>query len=302
MRPVEGVFAAAIAPRRATGHEIDMALMFETIDFLCSKKVNGIALFGATGEYIHFGLEERIRVAQLAVKRSRVPLIVNVSHSNLDGAVMLAEEAAASGAAALLLMPPHFFRYSQLEVREYFLEFAKALAADIPIYLYNVPFFTNELTPETACQLLGTGKFAGIKDSSGSEEYFAALMRQKAMTPFIRVILGNDSLFTKGRSNGADGVISGVCCGLPELMLSLDRAIAESNDAKRDRLQSRLAEYIGWLDRFPVPIGVRETVALRGLKIGPQAIPFSPATARAMDEFREWFKAWLPGLLRETAF
>jgi len=302
MRLVEGIFAAAIAPRRSTGHEIDLALLFEVIDFLCAKKVEGIALFGATGEYIHFGLEERVRVAQLAVKRSRAPLLVNASHSNLDGAVMLAEEAAAAGAAGVLLMPPHFFRYSQLEVREYFLEFSKAVRADIPIYLYNVPFFTSEIAPETACQLLGTGKFAGIKDSSGREDYFAALMRQKEMTPFIRVILGNDSLFTRGRSGGADGVISGVCCGLPELMLALNRAIVESNEARRDLLQARLVEYIGWLDRFPVPIGVRETVALRGLKVGPQALPFSPDTARTMGEFREWFKAWLPELLRETSF
>ncbi len=302
MKPVEGVFAAAIAPRRATGHEIDLALIFEVIDFLCSKKVNGIALFGATGEYIHFGLEERVRVAQLAVKRSRVPLIVNVSHSNLDGAVMLADEAAYCGAAGVLLMPPHFFRYTQVEVREFYLEFAKALRADIPVYIYNVPFFTTELQPETACQLLGTGKFAGIKDSSGNKDLLAALLHQKELTPFVRIILGNDSIFTYGRSAGADGVISGVCCGLPELMLGLNRAIAAKDDAKRDQLQHRLSEYIDWLDRFPVPIGVRETVAMRGLKIGPQAIPFSPATARAMDEFREWFKAWLPGLLRETAF
>ena len=302
MNPIEGIFAAVIAPRRSTGHEIDLALLFEVIDFLCANKVGGIALFGATGEYIHFGLEERIRVARLTVKRSRVPLIVNVSHSNLDGAVMLANEAASAGAAGLLLMPPHFFHYPQLEVREFFLEFAKTVQAEIPIYLYNVPFFTSEIAPETACQLLGTGKFAGIKDSSGREDYFAALMRQKEVSPFIRVILGNDSLFTHGLSNGADGVISGVCCGLPELMLALNRAILESNTEMRDRLQTRLVEYIGWLDRFPVPIGVRETVAMRGLKVGPRAVPFSPAAARTMGEFREWFQAWLPGLLLETNF
>ena len=300
MNPIEGVFAAAIAPRRSTGHEIDLALLFEVIDFLCAKKVGGIALFGATGEYVHFGLEERVRVAQLVVKRSRVPLIVNVSHSNLDGAVMLAEEAASAGAAGLLLMPPHFFRYSQLEVREYFLEFAKTLQADIPIYLYNVPFFTSEIEPETACQLLGTGKFAGIKESSGREDYFAALMRQKKQTPFIRVILGNDMLFTQGRSNGADGAISGVCCGLPELMLALNRAIVESNKSKIDQLQARLIEYIRWLNRFPVPIGIRETVAMRGMKVGPQAIPFSPAAVKTMGRFREWFQGWLPQILLET--
>ena len=302
MKLVEGVFAAAISPRRSTGHEIDLSLMFEVIDFLCVKKVGGIALFGATGEYIHFGLEERVRVAQLAVKRSRVPLLVNVSHSNLEGAVMLAEEAASAGAAGVLLMPPHFFRYSQPEVREYFLEFAKTLQAEIPIYLYNVPLFTNELAPETACQLLGTGEFAGIKDSSGREDYFDALMRQKQMTSFIRVILGNDSLFTRGLTKGADGVISGVCCGLPELMLALNRAIVESNEAKRGQLQARLTEYIRWLDRFPVPIGVRETVAMRGMNVGPRAIPFSPAAAKTMDEFREWFQGWLPELLLETKF
>ena len=69
---------------------------------------------------------------------------------------------------------------------------------------------------------------------------------------------------------------------------------------KRDRLQARLSEFIAWLDRMPTPVGVREAVALRKLKIGPNAVPPGEAGRRALEEFRNWFREWLPQVLREA--
>jgi hypothetical protein len=42
-------------------------------------------------------------------------------------------------------------------------------------------------------------------------------------------------------------------------------------------------------------------VNLRGLKAGPHALPPSGETERQLGEFREWFRAWLPEVLKETA-
>ena len=302
MKPAEigGVFVAAIAPRRASGHEIDVGQALEVVDFLCKSGVAGIALLGSTGEFIHFDIGDRQRLVSLAVKRSRVPVLANVAHSTLDGAVKLAQDAADSGAAGVLLMPPYYFHYGQEMLREFYLQFARELNGRVPVFLYNIPFFTDEIACETACELLATGQFAGIKDSSGRGEYLRGLLAQRAKTPFT-LMIGNDVIFTEGRSSGADGVVSGVACALPELMLGLDRAIANGDAGKRDCLQSRLSEFIGWLDRMPTPVGVREAAGLRGLKIGPGAVPAGEAGRRAVEEFHTWFKEWLPQVLREAA-
>ena len=297
--PLAGVLVAAITPRRPSGHEIDLGGALEVIDYLCASGIHGIALLGSTGEFVHFDFEDRIRLAALAVRRSRVPVLVNISHSTLDGSLKLAREAASAGVAGLLLMPPYYFRYDQAAVKHYLLRFATELGARSPIYLYNIPFFTSEVAPQTACELLGTGLFAGIKDSSGKLDYFNALKTQRERTPFT-LLIGNDVVFTQGRSAGADGVVSGVACALPELMLELDRAIAASQADKVARLQGRLQEFIERIDRLPAPIGVREAAALRGIKIGPHAIPLSDEGTKVIEEFRSWFKDWLPELKKEA--
>jgi 4-hydroxy-tetrahydrodipicolinate synthase len=289
-----GVNVAAITPRRE-GPEIDFGAAFELLDFLAATGVDAIALLGSTGEFPHFSLDERARLVKLAVKRSRVPVIAGIAHSTLDGAVSLARDAADAGATALLLMPPYFFRYSQSEVRDFYLCFAEQAGDTAPVLLYNIPQFTTEIEPETAAGLLATGAFAGIKDSSGRWSGFMQLKEARRSNPFT-LLAGNDQIYTPARLAGADGVVSGCACAIPELLVAIDRAIAAGDAARAWRLDARLHEFIARADRFPAPIAVREAAAERGVKAGPHALP---GAARALAVFREWFQGWLPDVLKE---
>ncbi len=300
MPAIEGVNVVMVGPRRPSGHEVDLAATLELIDFHNSTGVKGIAVLGTTAEFVHLDFEERTKLIPLAVKRSRIPVIAGVTHSTLDGSILLGQSAAAAGATALLVMPPYFFRYQQEEIREFYLRFADAIDGAAPIFLYNIPFFTNEIACDTAIDLMSTGRFAGIKDSSGRWEYYTRLRDLRASKPFT-LLIGNDAIFTRARTDGANGVISGVACGVPELMVGLDRAISAKNTAKVAQLEARLQEYIKWLNEFPTPLGVKETTAMRGLKVGPNAVALGPARQRKLEEFREWFKGWLPQVQKEVA-
>jgi 4-hydroxy-tetrahydrodipicolinate synthase len=300
MPAIEGVNVVMVGPRRPSGHEVDLAATLELIDFHNSTGVKGMAVLGTTAEFVHLDFEERTKLIPLAVKRSRIPVIAGVTHSTLDGSILLGRSAAAAGAAALLVMPPYFFRYEQEEIREFYLRFADAIDGAAPIFLYNIPFFTNEIACDTAIDLMSTGRFAGIKDSSGRWEYYTRLRDLRASKPFT-LLIGNDAIFTRARTDGANGVISGVACGVPELMVGLDRAIGAKDAAKVARLEARLQEYIKWLNEFPTPLGVKETTAMRGLKVGPNAVALGPARQRKLEEFREWFKGWLPQVQKEVA-
>ncbi len=297
MATIGGVNVAAITPRRE-GPEIDLSAAFELLDFLSGTGISGIALLGSTGEFTHFSIEERSRLVKLGVKRSRVPVIAGVSHSTTDGTILLGREAIEAGAAALLVMPPQFFRYSQAEVRDFYLRFADQAGNGAPLLLYNIPQFTTGIDPDTAIELLATGAYAGIKDSSGSWANFTRLNAARQQSPFI-LLAGNDVMFTPARMAGADGVISGLASAVPELLVALDRAIM---CGKRDialRLDARLHEFIREVDRFAAPVGVREAAAVRGIKPGPHAIAPGPEQARALAEYREWFKGWLPDVIKE---
>jgi 4-hydroxy-tetrahydrodipicolinate synthase len=297
---MHGVHAALVTPRRADGLEIDFGAALDLVDFACRSGCDGIVLSGATGEFIHFDIAERLKLMRLAIKRSRVPVTVNVSHSSLEGALVLAREALSQGAATLLLMPPYFFPYGQPEIQEFYLRFARAAGSRIPILLYNIPAFTSPIHFDTLTHLLATGLYAGVKDSSGNLDDFRGMKTLQAQSPFT-LLTGNDKIFTVARQEGSDGIISGVASALPELLVGLEKAISGGAAQKRDRLEARLQEFIVWIERFPFPFGIKEAVNLRGLKTGPHALPPSTETERTLGEFREWFRGWLPEALKETA-
>jgi dihydrodipicolinate synthase/N-acetylneuraminate lyase len=294
---IAGVYAAAVTPHRLEGHEADYGAMLELVDYLAQGGVNGICLLGATGEFLHIKPAERIRLVHLAVKRSRVPILAGVSHSTLDGAVELAEEAVGSGVQGLLLMPPYFYRYGEQEITEFYLRFAEQMEPGVPILLYNIPQFSNGVPIDCARTLLASGRFAGIKDSSGDRSYLQSLLALKAEKDFV-LMVGNDNLLVEGVRASADGVVSGVACALPELISHL-YADVKAGDAEATKCrQKQLSEFIGWIDRFPTPVGIKIATALRGRKVGPPSVPLAPYNLELLKEFESWLLAWMPGTFR----
>jgi dihydrodipicolinate synthase/N-acetylneuraminate lyase len=290
-QPLSGVIAAAVTPHNR-GTEPDIGATLELIDFLCAAGVEGIALLGSTGEFVNLSFDDRVRLVYLAVKRSRVPVLAGVSHSTLDGALALGGEASAAGAAGLLLMPPFFFRYQQPEISEFYLRFAGAMSRGAPIYLYNIPAFTSAIAAPTAVQLLSTGLFAGIKDSSGDWDNFQTLSASKLDHP-CTILVGHDAIFARARKAGADGVVSGVACAVPELLLALDQAVAQGDEAETARLDGRLHEFLERIERFPTPVAIKAALETRGIKTGPPPVPLAPATQAALEEFQAWFRGWV---------
>src|SRR5262249_53002536 len=113
-------------------------------------------------------------------------------------------------------------------------------------------------------------------------------------------LVGDDRFFVRGRRNGADGVISGVACAAPELILGIDESIRCGRSDQTERLSVRLDEFLRWIGEFPTPVIVRESVALRGLKTGGMAVPLGAERLRRLDEFREWFPGWLREVQQEV--
>ena len=176
--------------------------------------------------------------------------------------------------------------------------FAREAAIRIPILLYNIPQFSNRIEGATAESLIRDGIVHGVKDSSGEWPFLEHLIGLRKEQP-MAVMVGSDGLFAGARSKGASGVVSGIASALPELLLAIERAVSGNMNQTIDRLQNRLLEFIGWIDRLAVPVGIKEAATLRGLKLGPHAIPPSAEQRLVLDSFREWFTGWLPAVLNE---
>jgi 4-hydroxy-tetrahydrodipicolinate synthase len=301
MMQMRGTYAAAVTPRGEQG-DIDFGAVFEILDYLGAAGVHGIVLFSAAGEYPSLDVQERSRLVYLAVKRSRVPILVGVGSASLDDSIALAREARDAGAAALLLPPPFFFRYQQDDLHEFYTAFAAQVGAGIPVLLSNTPEFASGIATGTALELLCGGLYAGIEEAGGDLEAFACL-KTAAEARGFSLLAGNDAILARARlGNGANGEVPGAIseagCAVPELLMALHRALAAADCESVARLDALLQEFIGWLERFPRPVLLKVATGLRGLKTGPFSVPLAPAKQKRLGEFREWFEAWLPAMKR----
>lgn len=294
MSTFRGLYAAALTPRRVDSSLIDLASYWELLDFLGSRKLDGVVLMGATGEFVHFPLEERTKYLGLTVKRCRLPVLVNVTHSTLDGSLEIADAAARAGVAGILIMPPYFFRYDQAQIRLWFEQFAKEKPKKLPALLYNIPVFSNPLDPGTAAALLESGCYSGIKDSSGEWGFFTAV-RDRIAGRESSFLVGNDRLIARAGMEGAHGAVSGIACAVPELLVALQHSIKANDTASIAKFDARLNEFIDRIDALPTPIGIREALRYRDLNVGPSALPVDTR------EFAEWFKPWLRTVLAECS-
>jgi dihydrodipicolinate synthase/N-acetylneuraminate lyase len=298
--PASGVYAALATPRRPTSIEGDAAALLDYLDAIVRAGVDGLVLFGSTGEFVHFDVGERMRLLMFAVRRSRVPVLVNISHSTLVGTVDLAEHAVEVGAAGVLLMPPYFYVYGDGQLARFYEDFVQLLGGKIPIYLSNLPFFTNRISAELALRLLGSGAFAGIKDSSGEWQTFETLNALKAKRRF-QLLTGNESLYLRARSAGADGIVSGVAGAIPELLVAMDEAFRNSDLERAQQLNIRLQEFVGWLEKFPATVAIKQAAAARGWKHDQLSVPLDEQTAAVLRTFQEWLRDWIPMLVSDCA-
>jgi 4-hydroxy-tetrahydrodipicolinate synthase len=293
---LSGVFAAAVTPNRPGTLEVDYSGLLDLLDFLAAGGVTGVCLMGSTGEFANYSFDDRQRAVYLGSKRTRVPLIVGIGNTTLAGCLHLAQEAVFAGADALLLMPPHFFPYQQPEIEAFYREFAREAASVVPVMLYNIPQFSSGISIETVRRLLDTGLFAGIKDSSGDWVYFEELLALKQERDFV-LFAGNDRIAARAITAGANGVLSGCACAIPELLVLLARAAAAGDHARTETLNARLTEFIDWIEKFPTPVGIKRAVAIRKQKSGDIAVPLGKETSEALDAFGSWFKEWWPKII-----
>jgi dihydrodipicolinate synthase/N-acetylneuraminate lyase len=124
-----------------------------------------------------------------------------------------------------------------------------------------------------------------------------ALRKTSPFTLFV----GSDAIYRRARPLGADGIVSGIAAALPELIVGLESAIKTENHPQADFLDARLQEFIGWVEKFPATIAIKQAAVGRGWKLDHSAVPFDEITTKSVQAFHEWFKDWFPQVLYETS-
>jgi 4-hydroxy-tetrahydrodipicolinate synthase len=297
-KSISGVHAAVSTPRLADG-ALDENSLRNILRFLLESGIRGFALNGATAEYCVVSPAELLRILEIAreMLAGLAEFVCGIGSAGIHGCLSSGRAAIDAGAKALLLPTPHFFPYQQSDLYAFCREVASRLPA--PILLYNLPQFTTGLEAATVIRLVADcPNIIGIKDSSGSLDILRAL--QTSGTDACRIV-GNDSILAEALRNGlCDGVISGVACALPELILGLYRDGDAPDSLEFLRHEGALKEFIGQLADFPVPWGLKWIAEARGIAPASFAQPVSAVRLSQARELQAWFRSWHAGAPQEA--
>ncbi|MGB3408340.1 MAG: dihydrodipicolinate synthase family protein [Jannaschia sp.] len=186
---------------------IDEEGFVDNVTRLFDAGATGMIVSGCTGEFWAMTLDERARVARLAVEacKGRGPAIVGTGSIREDEIVDQIFAAKDAGADGVLVMPPYFARVTDAEMIAHFEAISNRSA--LPIVLYNIPGNAgNAISPALAHRLADLDKVVAIKESSGDWSTFQATLN--AVRDRIRVFCGPSSMFgVPATLAGADGLI-----------------------------------------------------------------------------------------------
>jgi len=226
----QGIFPA-ITTKFHADESIDTEGTARHIDFQIRNGIHGLVTCGSLGEASTLTLEEKLKVAQIALEAAdgRIPVLANVSETSTREALRYIDGANKLGVAGFMVMPSVIYvadaREAMANVR------AMAAAAQRPLMVYNNPVaYRVDLKPEHMLELADCEWIAAIKESTGDIRRITDL--RNTVGDRYQLFLGVDDLAYEGLALGCDGLLAGVGCAFPRETVALYELMKAGNFAE----------------------------------------------------------------------
>ena len=221
---IRGFWVASATPLASDG-SVDSAKLAGHAKQLFSKGVDGVVLFGTTGEGTSFNVTERVATIE-AVLKAGVPaerIGVGGGFPAISDSIALTRAALGLGLRHVLILPPYFDRSVTAEgIEDAFAAIIDGATDDrLRAYLYHIPQISGIAIPTTVAANLRKryGKvLAGLKDSSGDFKQFQAF---RAAAPELAITVGNETDIARAIAGGGAGTICGMANIAPELVKAM---------------------------------------------------------------------------------
>jgi 4-hydroxy-tetrahydrodipicolinate synthase len=151
---MRGVFAIPPTPFLPT-NELDAAGLAGILQFCLKSCVHGIVMPVSASEFPFLSDDERMRVTDIVVNevRGAVPVVIGVTGSCLEHALLFTRHARRVGAAAVIAMPPHVQKAGADGIRDYYRRIAAE--AGVPVFIQNqVPPIGTPMTPRFLADMI----------------------------------------------------------------------------------------------------------------------------------------------------
>jgi dihydrodipicolinate synthase/N-acetylneuraminate lyase len=293
----EGVIVAMLTPFDRDG-KIRETQVRKFVNFLIDKKVDGLFPLSSCGEYVHMDMAERKFLIDMVVDEAagRVDVIPGTGATCYHQSIELANYAKQKGCKAIVLHGPYFFKNSEEVVEGHLKKVAQSV--NIPIFLYNIPFFANEITPAIAERLCQMPNVVGIKDSSGNMINLMNIIEMtKKVNPDFNVLVGVEEIMLPAMLMGGRGCMTATAGILPEFMTGIWKACQGGNINVAYNLQLAILPLIREMKSFNFPQGFKEALDTRGIEMGPPKMNYPPESLSKLADLKERLRLEMRSLL-----
>ncbi|KAA3647082.1 MAG: dihydrodipicolinate synthase family protein [Chloroflexi bacterium] len=212
--PLAGVYVAAVTPLQKDSSP-DYDAIPALMEFYAGRGCHGALLLGTTGEGPSFAANERQQIWQQGTKvREKYPdfrLLAGTGTPSLEETASYTKHAFDLGYDGVVVLPPYYFRTASDEglFDWYDTVIQKSVPSDGHFLGYHIPKVSGVgLDINLLKRLKDTypDKFAGLKDSTGSQEH--AELLSNTFGGDILALVGNDRLLSSGLEMGLSGCIT----------------------------------------------------------------------------------------------
>lgn len=251
---IKGPYAVLLTPFKK--NKVDLDSFAEQVRMLNRSDISGYISNGSTGEFTHLSLKEQMELSEIVAreKSEDKKLIVSACTSNLSDTAALCRHAGKIGAHAVLVCPPYYFKYPANERLEYF----KAVAdlSPVPVVLYNIPFFTQELELDVIYKLFEHKNVCGIKDSSANMKRLIH-MAEKTKDSEISIMTGTDDILISALIGGCSGSFTAGAAIIPDDICAIYKAVSEGDMKKALEIQYSILPSLRKADSMTFPKGYK---------------------------------------------
>ncbi len=263
---LKGPFAVLMTPFK--NGKLDEDVFIKQVKRVNGTGVSGFVVNGSTAEFIQLSIEEQKRAIQLVAenKDADKKLIASACTGNAVDTVDVAKYAKSVGADAILVCTPYYFTYSMQDKKQYFLDVANN--SPLPVVLYNIPFFTQEIELKLVYELFDHENVIGIKDSSANMK---RLMHQLdvAKDKNVAVLTGTDDILYSALFAGCVGSFTAFAAIFPEEISALYSAMDKGDYATAKSIQDKFMPLLREADSKTFPFGYKELLGkVMGVTIG----------------------------------
>jgi 4-hydroxy-tetrahydrodipicolinate synthase len=236
---IRGFWVATATPLTTDG-SVDHARLAAHAFDLIDKGVDGVVLFGTTGEGTSFSIAERIATVEALLEAGITTERIGIGGGfpAITDAIALAQSALSLGLNQVLMLPPYFDRSVTPEgIEDAFAAVIDGVADDrLRVTLYHIPQVSGVGVPAQVAANLRRryGRLvAGLKDSSADFRQFRSF---RAAAPELAITVGNETDIARAIAEGGTGTI----CGMANIVPKLVRAMIDGDAGAEARMQAAI--------------------------------------------------------------